>query len=98
MNSRLDGEAPIAQGAKEMLTPAPLSSSGGAQEPRSERGRIDSGTGFLTFAAENVLAPINEFPAGRRSAKRPEGEKKCSPLRPSLQAAGPRSRVQKGVG
>jgi hypothetical protein len=39
-----------------MLTPAPLSSSGGAQEPRSERGRIDSGTGFLTFAAENVLA------------------------------------------
>jgi hypothetical protein len=56
MNSRLDGEAPIAQGAKEMLTPAPLSSSGGAQEPRSERGRIDSGTGFLTFAAENVLA------------------------------------------
>jgi hypothetical protein len=57
-----------------MLTPAPLSSSGGAQEPRSERGRTGSVTGFLTFAAENVLAPINKFPGGRRGAKRPPGE------------------------
>jgi hypothetical protein len=58
-----------------MLTPAPLSSSGGAQEPRSERGRIDSGTGFLTFAAENVLAPMKNFPGWTARRQTSSGRK-----------------------